>query len=184
MDQPADLTIRRAHRTDAPVIAALHADSWRRHYRGAYSDEFLDGDVERDRLEVWTKRLETQDSSVATILAEHDDVFVGFVHLILDDDPEYGSLVDNLHVHADRKRRGVGTRLMSEAARVVIDNGDGALYLWVLEQNVAAQAFYEERGAIFTGRTAVAAPGGVPDRLNGAPFRLRYAWTDPAVLLG
>jgi hypothetical protein len=27
----------------------LHADSWRRHYRGAYADAFLDGDVLADR---------------------------------------------------------------------------------------------------------------------------------------
>lgn len=30
---------------DAEAVAMLHATSWRRHYRGAYSDAFLDGDV-------------------------------------------------------------------------------------------------------------------------------------------
>jgi hypothetical protein len=35
--------IRVADSSDAPAIAALHAESWRRHYRGAYSDAFLDG---------------------------------------------------------------------------------------------------------------------------------------------
>jgi hypothetical protein len=30
---------------DAPAVAGLHADSWRRHYRGAFSDAFLDRDV-------------------------------------------------------------------------------------------------------------------------------------------
>ena len=29
---------RLARGSDAPAVAALHADSWRRHYRGAYSD--------------------------------------------------------------------------------------------------------------------------------------------------
>jgi len=27
------------------AVAALHAESWRRNYRGAYSDDFLDGEV-------------------------------------------------------------------------------------------------------------------------------------------
>lgn len=48
-----DLRLRLANPSDAETIAALHADSWRRHYRGAYSDAFLDGDVISDRLAVW-----------------------------------------------------------------------------------------------------------------------------------
>src|SRR6188768_3459087 len=44
--------LRPATAGDAGQIAALHADSWRRHYRGAYSDAFLDGDVLTDRLRV------------------------------------------------------------------------------------------------------------------------------------
>lgn len=39
------LVFRPARATDSEAIAVLHADSWRRHYRGAYSDAFLDGDV-------------------------------------------------------------------------------------------------------------------------------------------
>jgi hypothetical protein len=39
------LRYRSACASDAAAIAALHADSWRRHYRGTYSAGFLDGDV-------------------------------------------------------------------------------------------------------------------------------------------
>jgi hypothetical protein len=42
---------------DADSIAALHADSWRRHHRGAYLDSYLDGDVVVDRQAVWRSRL-------------------------------------------------------------------------------------------------------------------------------
>lgn len=71
-------------------MASLHALSWRLHYRGAYSDEFLDGDVETDRLVVWTGRLEGPDDGRATILAEDDGALVGFVHVAFGDDPEWG----------------------------------------------------------------------------------------------
>ena len=64
----------------------------------------------------------------------------------------------------------------------VVDRGTG-LYLWVLEQNVDAQAFYEARGARSVERMATDPPGGVASRLNGSPAKLRYAWDDPAVLL-
>jgi hypothetical protein len=55
---------------DARAVADLHADSWRRHYRGAYPDAFLDGDVVADRLALWTDRLREPDRQRCTILAE------------------------------------------------------------------------------------------------------------------
>ena len=61
---------RLAGPADAEAVANLHADSWRRHYRGAYSDAFLDGDVVADRLAVWTDRLREPDPRRCTILAE------------------------------------------------------------------------------------------------------------------
>lgn len=174
---------RRAVADNAGAVARLHADSWRRHYRGAYSDAFLDGDVTADRLDVWTDRLAAPDAGSATILAEEGGSLLGFVHVVFDDDPEWGSLVDNLHVTHRRKRNGIGTGLMAEAARAIISHGAGGLYLWVLEQNTDAQAFYTARGGRCTGRRLVRAPGGVADRLDGSPSGLRYAWADPTVLV-
>jgi hypothetical protein len=34
---------RQAGPGDAKTVALLHADSWRRYFRGAYADSFLDG---------------------------------------------------------------------------------------------------------------------------------------------
>ena len=58
------------------------------------------------------------------------------------------------------------------------------LYLWVLEQNTAAQAFYEARGGIRVAAWTRAPPGGDPDRLAGAPrtSSLMYG-ADPSELL-
>lgn len=183
MDDPGEVTVRHARPSDAGEVAALHADSWRRHYRGAYSDDFLDNDVGADRRQVWSGRLAGRTTSTATILAEGGGALAGFVHVVFDDDPEWGSLVDNLHVVHDRKRAGIGTRLMTQAARSVLDHGSGGLYLWVLEQNEDGQAFYRARGGIYSGRRPVAPPGGVTGRLTGSPVGLRYAWPDPSLLV-
>src|SRR6478752_4827506 len=64
-----DVGFRLARAADALAVAALHADSWRRHYRGAYSDAFLDGDVLKDRRSVWEARL-CAPGPYATIMAE------------------------------------------------------------------------------------------------------------------
>ena len=133
---------------------------------------------------MWARRLQDPDAASATIIAEESaESLVGFVHVAFEDDPRWGALIDNIHVAGERHRWGVGTRLMAAAAEAVIERrASGGLYLWVLEQNVAAQAFYEARGGRFTERAPVDAPAGVPGRLNGSPFKLRYVWAEPAVL--
>jgi ribosomal protein S18 acetylase RimI-like enzyme len=175
---------REAGVADAMAVGRLHADSWRRHYRGAYSDAFLDGDVEADRLSTWSRRLADAGGANLTILAETDHGLAGFVHVIFEEDPMWGSLLDNVHVAAARQRKGIGTRLMAQAAEAVIERPHAeGLYLWVLEQNRAAQAFYEARGGRCVETERVTAPGGLPGRLQGSPLKRRYVWTDPAGLL-
>lgn len=181
----AAVTFRVAGPDDAEAVADLHADSWRKHYRGAYSDAFLDGDVFADRNVVWTQRLATSTGTTETQLAEMDDQLVGFVHTVLDADPTWGALLDNLHVLSTQHRQGIGAALMARSAAFVRANRPGSgLYLWVLEQNVRAQRFYEAQGGQSADSKAVASPGGVARRLHGEPHCIRYVWPDPTVSAG
>jgi hypothetical protein len=50
------------------------------------------------------------------------------------------------------------------------------LFVWVLEQNLCARAFYEALDGTRVGRQPVSPPGGIPSRLTGSPAKLRYAW--------
>jgi ribosomal protein S18 acetylase RimI-like enzyme len=174
---------RLANADDADEVAELHADSWRRHYRGAYSDSFLDGDVEANRREVWAARLAAPADS-ETVLAEYGGLLVGFIHVMFDDDPRWGSLVDNLHVVHDQHRLGIGSQLLGRAARSVTERATGAaMYVWVLQQNTAAQGFYLARGATCVDTKPVSPPGGEPTRLTGSPSSSRMAWPDVAPLV-
>ncbi len=170
---------REASATDVEAIASLHADSWRRHYRGAYLDSFLDGDVVADRVAVWSERLIAPRVDQYTLVAEINAEVVGFVHMILDHDPEWGTLLDNLHVSGQLKRQGIGSRLLSEGARgLVYRRPSGTFHLWVLDQNASAQSFYRARGGIRVESTIRGPfPGG-----GTAPGH-RYFWSDPRRLL-
>jgi GNAT superfamily N-acetyltransferase len=169
---------REATAQDVDDIARLHAESWRRHYRGAYSDAFLDGEVVADRMAVWRERLIQPEPDCYTLIARQDGALAGFAHTILNDDPTWGALLDNLHVRHDLKGHGLGSRLMARTAKVVLERTTPpALYLWVLERNTAAQAFYQARGGTRVGRNVSDAPGG------GTIAALRYVWPDPAALL-
>jgi GNAT superfamily N-acetyltransferase len=132
-----------------------------------------------DRLVVWRERITCPDATFRTIVAEHDGAFAGFAHTKLDDDPTWGALLENLHVMHELKGRGIGTRLMAASARAVLDSTPGAgLYLWALDMNVAAQAFYAARGGVDAGRELRGPfPGG------GTALGRRIVWPDPSTLL-
>jgi GNAT superfamily N-acetyltransferase len=171
--------LRLATEGDAKRIADLHAESWRRHYRGAYLDSFLDGDIFSERLALWSERLSRPDRAAITVVAVDGDELVGFAHTIPEHDAVYGALLDNLHVRPDLMRSGVGTALMRETATLLQRrNETSGLYLWVLEQNRNAQAFYAAKGGVCVGREILdPLPGG------GRAPAFRYHWADPAMIL-
>lgn len=175
-----EITFRDASIHDVEAIAALHADSWRRHYRGALLDSFLDGDVLANRLEVWGTRMTAPSADHFTIVADQNDAVVGFVHMILDEDPHWGTLLDNLHVTHQLKRHGIGRWLQAEAARELVRRRptDRRFYLWVLAQNTAAQAFYAACGGIKVETTLY---GPFPD--GGRVLCHRMAWQDAAAFV-
>jgi hypothetical protein len=184
VDKVDEIRFRAAGPDDADAIAALHADSWRRHYRGAFSDDFLDGDVTGFQRDRWRERLAAPEPRTRTILAWRDGGLAGFAHTELGAHPEWGALLDNLHVAYGVKRQGVGTRLLALTARSVLDAAPAsALHLWVLEQNAAARAFYVALGGEAVDSHVAGAPGGEASRLNGSPKALRMVWRDPALLL-
>ena len=137
------VTYRLATAADFRKIAVLHARSWQENYRGSYSDQFLDHEVHGDRALVWEQRLTSPAANQFTVLAEEDGKLLGFVCAFLDADPIYGTLIDNLHVSAETKGKGIGKELIRKvAAKSVENNPLSTLYLWVLEANVQAYEFY------------------------------------------
>jgi GNAT superfamily N-acetyltransferase len=171
------MRIRTATAADIDAIANLHAESWRITYRGQYADAFLDGPVFDDRLRLWRDRLIAPEANQHTIVAE-EDALLGFACAFGDRDPQWGTLLDNIHVDPMRKRSGVGTQLIREIAAWTLDAAPSSgLYLWVLEANAPARRFYERLGATNVERTTSNPPGA------GTVVSFRYAWPDPATLI-
>jgi ribosomal protein S18 acetylase RimI-like enzyme len=141
------IQIRPAHFEDYNAIAKLHADSWRRTYRGILSDHYLDHEVEQDRLKVWHERLLSPSDNQLILVATTADMLAGFCCVYMDHDPTFGSLIDNLHVTSGMQKSGVGKKLVQEAAKYINDHArHPKTYLWVYESNYNARLAYEKLG--------------------------------------
>jgi len=168
------MTIRAAGLADAGAIAQLHAHSWQSAYRGILSDEFLQGPLHENRRVLWHTRLsDTERADQFVLVDEEGGALRGFACAFLEADPEWGCLLDNLHVVPDLKGRGLGGQLMTAVAqRVMLSNPDSGLHLWAYEQNLAARRFYERLGGIISERHAEMAPDGT--EVNA----VRYFWSE------
>jgi len=141
------IRLRNAQFSDYTAIAKLHTDNWKETYRGILSDHYLDHEVEKDRLDTWHKRLQSPADNQFINIATLDDVIVGFCGVFLNDDPVYGSLIDNLHVSPDFRRSGIGKMLVKDSARYICENADNKkMYLWVFEANTNARIAYQYMG--------------------------------------
>jgi ribosomal protein S18 acetylase RimI-like enzyme len=144
----ADLTIRSATEADATDIAAIHIASWRDAYVGILSSEFLNGDIDGNRLALWWRRLgERPPSQLVDVALNSRGVIMAFACSFCDFDGRWGSLVDNLHVLPQFRGQGVGERLLqSTVAQLQAGHSEQGLHLWVFEANVAALRFYNRLG--------------------------------------
>ncbi len=141
------VSIRQATPADSKIIADLHAQSWLNTYRGLLPDHFLDNDLHAERLKYWTGKMTELRHNDFVLLAVDGDVPVGFVAVL--DKPEAGfdAFIDNLHVRADQKGKGIGRALMKAVAERLRDSKRHSVYLWVLNGNAAAEKFYYAVGA-------------------------------------
>lgn len=181
---PAPPIYREATAEDADRIAHLHAESWRRAYRGSFSDAYLDGPIHEERREVWHDRYSSPNPAMYTLLAldpeNEDGPLLGFACSFASgapnspaehDDPKWGTLLDNLHVAGAAEGRGIGRQLLAASALwSEREHPDDGFFLWVLDNNARARRFYQHLGATDEGAEEIATPDG------GNVTQLRYAW--------
>lgn len=137
-------TLRPARFSDYLAISKLHAESWRQNYRHILSDYYLENEVEQERADTWYKRLQSPAKNQCVTIALLQEDMAGFSCLLLDDDPVFGSLLDNLHVSKPFQKTGIGRKLIHHCAKTICEKaGKASMYLWVYESNTNARKVYE-----------------------------------------
>lgn len=144
-------TLREAVIGDEAAVAQVHVRSWQVGYRGLIDDERLEGMKAAQR--VGSYRFASQDPRAPrTLLAVEGELVVGFVTWGASDDREGASdEILALYVDPAHWRRGVATQLLEGAIAALGQEDVDRIYLWVLEGNRRAEAFYVARGWTFDG---------------------------------
>jgi GNAT superfamily N-acetyltransferase len=143
-------------------------------------DDYLDNGVDADRQAVWRERLQgpaTAPPSFGIVAEDASGDLIGFAYVLPGNDPTWGTLVDNLHVHPDHKGGGLGRRLLQAVAKQLGPDPTQPLFLWVLDANEPAKRFYARLGAEFAEQSMAPPFGGV-----SLP-EWRCVWRRPATLL-
>lgn len=177
------MIVRAATPDDCGAIATLHADSWRTTYRHILAHDYLEHHVAEDRHDLWAARFGKYDQSMHHIAVATSDAqdqpggISGFVCVLLDEEPDYGALLDNLHVAPNRHRQGIGRHLMAGAAHWIARmQPEWAMHLWVYEANAKSVLFYRSFGGQQVDHRVIVTPAG-----NRATV-LRFEWRDPLAL--
>jgi L-amino acid N-acyltransferase YncA len=147
MNEVSPITVRRATAADAHGIAAVHVAAWREAYAGRMPAAFLASlDVER-RARGWTRIVEQGETAV--FVAERDGEIVGWATAGSgrDEDAPRDRELEGLYVLARVYGSGAGQRLLDCAI------GSAPAYLWVMDGNGRAEAFYRRNGFTRDGAT-------------------------------
>ena len=133
------MKIRRATQSDIQDIAAIHIESWKDSYSDVLPAEFLAEKIDRD-LELHWSEIEIQNEDI--VLVAEENSLVGFAAVWCRPIP----FIDNLHVRPSQRSKRIGSALMKEVAKELINKGHKTAYLWVFESNEKAIRFYERLG--------------------------------------
>ena len=162
------LTFRDATAEDAGLISHIFSTSWRKTYRGIIPEDYL----RRLPDDYWVPSMRSWLGSgqLYGLIALEDKRPVGCVIYGRGrdaDHADWGEIV-SLYTLPECMRRGVGGALLNEALRLLREDGHERVYLWAIEGNAIADAFYRKHGFRCT-------QDRVPYRIGGADVAdLRY----------
>lgn len=130
------ITVRRATVDDAGGIAHVHVQAWREAYARQLPAEMLAGLEEEPRAVRWAAIIE--DDVTDVFVAEVDDRIVGWATSSngRDEDAPVKRELEGIYVLRDVYGAGAGQLLLDAAV------GESPAYLWMLDDNPRAEAFY------------------------------------------
>jgi GNAT superfamily N-acetyltransferase len=132
---------------DAEELARVQVEVWRQAYARLMDADYLDGLDAAAFAEKWRSRMADPLPGIVRLAVRDDEGIVGFSTA---GPPRIDDAPADLELYAiNLLRRAHGTGVAGELLDATI--GDRAAYLWVIEGNARAMAFYRRRGFVDDG---------------------------------
>lgn len=127
---------------DRLAVSRIYAESWRHAYKGIVPQSFLDG-LSEDNC---GKKLDRE--GIYHLVAAADGKLVGTSSYCKSRFPEYAEYGEIISIYflPEYMGKGCGKKLLAAAVEKLSEMGFRDVFLWVLEENHNARAFYERCG--------------------------------------
>ena len=141
------LTIRKAQNSDLNAIAGVNQTTWQATYADLYPTDFLKSRTLESMTKEWEVALQDRNPSVSWFVAEEGEKIVGYAGAgrIPDSGLEYGAELYSIIVSPDQQKKGIGSKLLGEAARFLQRLEVKSLMVWIPQEN-PFHRFYEKQG--------------------------------------
>lgn len=141
---------------DRSKISSVYEQSWKTAYRGIVPDDYLDS-IPAGR---WASKVDNP--SWHTLVCLEDGQIIGtssFCKSRFDVFEGYGEII-SIYLLPEYVGKGCGRQLMERALSELRKQGYTKAFLWVLEENNRARAFYEKMGFTISDKSIESNIGG------------------------
>lgn len=145
-----------APQDDRMAVSHIYEASWKATYRGIVPQSYLDGIPAGQ----WAAGLDSGD--MRHVLLVDRGALIGASGFCGSRSPQFGGFgeIVSLYLLPERVGTGCGRRLLTFVLKELAELGYTDAFLWVLEENRAARAFYQKAGFVQKGPAQVLTAGG------------------------
>jgi L-amino acid N-acyltransferase YncA len=139
--------VRAAEARDAFAIAHVHVDTWRSHYRGIVTDEYLSNLSYESRQRYWESALIDPKGQSVFVAEDDRGEVVGFAACgpAREKTETFDGELYAIYVLQSAQEKGTGKKLVLGVARDLRTRGFRSMLAWVLEKN-PSKGFYGRLG--------------------------------------
>ena len=148
------MNIREANKNDAYGIANVHVKAWEVGYAEIMTKEYLESLSIEQKTKMWSKSLSEKGLGINLVIEENKKIIGFFVFGPARDkdlsNDNFGELVA-LNILPSNWGKGLGSMAIKYILKISKGRKWSVVYLWVLENNMRARAFYEAHGFVKEG---------------------------------
>lgn len=132
---------------EVPEVAQIYEDGWKVAYRGIMPDDYLAG----VRAEQWIPLLTEFPDASLVLRVDGRPVATATIGPARDESRAGWGEIMSIYVRPEYVGKGYGKTLLRHAVTVLRGRGFDRIYVWTLEKNRNARAFYEREGFSYNG---------------------------------